>query len=388
MKTRAALFLITALAIQPQVQAASGRYLTWIDDNGRVHNSFVGERYGEQQRQAAQRISRSDLARLQEQGATGWPGSNSGGEQKRRYFTWVDASGNLQNSFYAAGQVPAGQRDYLLPSGARSTEYIDADVLEGRGYSRPENGAGYFTWVDEQGRTHNSRVPAKGDEPQAEEGAGQSVAYTESRQVEFERKAAILPSLDGQPSEAMKALLEGSEERDKSLYQGLVDQCCGQLPEGDFTELSAEEPRYEELNRFSPSFAFPMGRSYYAALKLPRSGRAYGLRIRSFANRQVVYPSILFLDEAKRPTRLVSDAVYQLHGETWYRYAYIEGTVQVRANQGERYALLLTTDEDRSLNTLDNKPFKRPMQDLAVSEAGMQVHEHVDEGAFELAIVR
>ena len=99
-------------------------------------------------------------------------------------------------------------------------------------------------------------------------------------------------------------------------------------------------------------------------------------------------PSILFLDEAKRPTRLVSDAVYQLHGETWYRYAYIEGTVQVRANQGERYALLLTTDEDRSLNTLDNKPFKRPMQDLAVSEAGMQVHEHVDEGAFELAIVR
>ena len=95
-----------------------------------------------------------------------------------------------------------------------------------------------------------------------------------------------------------------------------------------------------------------MGRSYYAALKLPRSGRAYGLRIRSFANRQVVYPSILFLDEAKRPTRLVSDAVYQLHGETWYRYAYIEGTVQVRANQGERYALLLTTDEDRSLNTL------------------------------------
>lgn len=131
-----------------------------------------------------------------------------------------------------------------------------------------------------------------------------------------------------------------------------------------------------------------MGRSYYAALKLPTSRQSYGLRVRSFANRQVVYPSLLFLDEAKRPTRLVSDAVYQLHPETWYRYAYIEGTVQVRAERGERYVLLITTDEDRSLQTLDNKPFKRPLQDLAVDAAGMQRHAHADEGAFELAIVR
>ena len=50
-----------------------------------------------------------------------------------------------------------------------------------------------------------------------------------------------------------------------------------------------------ELNRFSPSFDFPMGRSFYAAIRLPRSQGVYGLRIRSFANRQVVYPSLLFL---------------------------------------------------------------------------------------------
>ena len=156
----------------------------------------------------------------------------------------------------------------------------------------------------------------------------------------------------------------------------------------DFSELSADEPRYEEINNFSPSFDFPMGRSYYAAVKLPSSYRTYGLRVRSFANQKVVYPSLLFLDEAKRPTRLVSDAVYQLHGETWYRYAFIEGTVPVEADKGERYVLLLSTDEDRSLKTLDNKPFKRPLQDLAVNEAGMQVHEHAEQGSFELAVVR
>ncbi len=379
--------LLLALTLAGTAQASGGRYLTWIDDQGRVHNTFVDTRYSEQQRQAARRIARSDQARLKDSDDTRWPGSGKSGESKRRYFTWVDASGNLQNSFYAAGQVGAGQRDFVLPNGQRSAEYIDSDVLEGRGYSRPEQGPAYFTWVDEQGRTHNSPVPARGRVERGEPAPG-PIAYTEARELEFRRKAASLPSLDGQPTAAMKALLEGSEEQGEALYQSLVDRCCGQLPDDAFTEVSVEEPRYEELNNLSPSFDFPMGRSYYSALKLPRSQHGYGLRIRSFANRQVVYPSLLFLDEAKRPTRLVSDAVYQLHGETWYRYAFIEGTVQVRANQGERYVLLLTTNEDRSLQTLDNKPFKRPMQDLALGESGMQVHEHSDQGSFELAIVK
>ncbi|NWL80891.1 transcriptional regulator [Pseudomonas taiwanensis] len=380
--------LLIALTLAGTAQASSGRYLTWIDDQGRVHNTFVDSRYSEQQRQAARRVVQSDQARLKDSDDAQWPGSAKAGESKRRYFTWVDASGNLQNSFYAAGQVDSGQRDFVLPNGQRSEEYVDSDVLEGRGYSRPEQGPAYFTWVDEQGRTHNSPVPARGKETDGDDARPGPVAYTEAREMEFKRKAALLPSLDGQPTAAMKALLEGSEEQGEALYQSLVDRCCGQLADAAFTEVSVEEPRYEELNNLSPSFDFPMGRSYYSALKLPRSQHSYGLRIRSFANRQVVYPSLLFLDEAKRPTRLVSDAIYQLHGETWYRYAFIEGTVQVRANQGERYVLLLTTDEDRSLQTLDNKPFKRPLQDLALSEAGMQVHEHADQGSFELAIVK
>ncbi|AOE84926.1 MalM family protein [Pseudomonas sp. TCU-HL1] len=380
--------LFIALTLACTTQASSGRYLTWIDEQGRVHNTFVDTRYSEQQRQAAKRIAQSDQARLKDGDGTLWPGGATAGESKRRYFTWVDASGNLQNSFYAAGQVESGQRNFTLPNGQRSEEYIDSDVLEGRGYSRPEQGVAYFTWVDEQGRTHNSPAPARGrDEGRDAERPG-PIAYTEAREMEFQRKAAGLPALDGQPTAAMKALLAGSEAQGEALYQSLVDRCCGQLPDEAFTEVSTAEPRYEELNNLSPSFDFPMGRSYYSALKLPRSQHSYGLRIRSFANRQVVYPSLLFLDEAKRPTRLVSDAVYQLHGETWYRYAFIEGTVQVRANQGERYVLLLTTDEDRSLQTLDNKPFKRPMQNLALSESGMQVHEHGDQGSFELAIVK
>ncbi|MFP5422741.1 MAG: MalM family protein [Gammaproteobacteria bacterium] len=366
--------------------SASGRYLTWVDDQGRVHNSFVDNRYLAHQQTATGNIQRSDQARLNDGEAAVWPGSKSTGESKRRYFTWVDASGNLQNSFYAGQQVQAGGNEVFLGTGERSSAYISSDVLEGRDFARDEQDGRYFTWVDEQGRMRNSKVPPKG--AKAPTPTLHNVPLTQGREVTFDAKSHTLPGLDGQPTAAMQALLAGTEEKVEGRYQELVERCCGQLSEEDFTPISADEPRYEELNRFSPSLDFPMGKSYYAALKLPRSQYDFGLRIRSFANKQVAYPSLLFLDQAKQPTRLVSDAVYQLHAETWYRYAFIEGTVPVRAAAGEHYVLLLTTDEDRSLQTLDNKPFKRPLQALAVDEAGMQAHAHSDEGAFELAIVR
>jgi hypothetical protein len=382
---RSLLFVLMLLPLMHA--AASSRYLTWVDDLGRVHNTFVDTRFAEQQRLAQRRAQQSDQARLGDGGA--WPGSApSTGESKRRYFTWVDGSGQLQNSFYAGEQVAGvARRDRLLASGERAGDYIDSAVLEGRGFVRDGDDSPYYTWVDEQGRMHNSPVAA-GQRDAGGSGQSAPVRYSEGRQIEFERGQPALPLLDGQPTAAMQALLAGSQSRGDGLYSELLTRCCGQLRDSDFTALSADEPRYEELDRFSPSFEFPMGRSYYAALKLPASRQSYGLRVRSFANRQVVYPSLLFLDEAKRPTRLVSDAVYQLHPETWYRYAFIEGTVQVRAERGERYVLLLTTDEDRALQTLDNKPFKRPLQALATDAAGMQRHAHADEGGFELAIVR
>lgn len=373
-----------------EVEAGNGRYLTWVDDLGRVHNTFVDSHYGAQQNAATRRIRQTDQARLADSAQASWPGAQVGGESKRRYFTWVDATGNLQSSFYAGAQQADGQQGLTLPNGQHSSDYIDAETFEGKGFVRSENGNPYYTWTDEQGRMHNSPVTAEqraaGMRSAAQ--ASGAIQYSEGRQVTFDKRAPELPGLDGQPSEAMQALLEGSQEQVDGLYQSLQDRCCGHLAEGAFTELSVDEPRYQELNGFSPSFDFPMGRSYYAALKLPSSQHTYGLRVRSFANKQVVYPSLLFLDERKQPTRLVSDAVYQLHGETWYRYAFIEGTVPVNAMLGERYVLLLTTDEDRKVQTLDNKPFKRPLQDLAVNESGMQVHQHAEVGAFELAIVR
>ena len=45
-------------------------------------------------------------------------------------------------------------------------------------------------------------------------------------------------------------------------------------------------------------------------------------------------------------------------------------------------------DEDHSWITLDSKPSKRSLQGGALSESGLQVHEHAEQGSIELAIVR
>ncbi len=61
--------------------ASGGRYLTWVDDNGGVHNTFVDGQFDRQQRQARQRIGQSDQARVlnKADNATQWPGNSSGG---------------------------------------------------------------------------------------------------------------------------------------------------------------------------------------------------------------------------------------------------------------------------------------------------------------------
>ena len=121
------LLLLLSLTYVASVAAGNGSYLTWVDDQGRVHNTFVDGHYAEQQRQAARRIELSDQARLNDAAGSRWPGSQSSGESKRRYFTWVDASGNLQNGFYAGSQQQSGGSEVLLATGERSSDYISSN---------------------------------------------------------------------------------------------------------------------------------------------------------------------------------------------------------------------------------------------------------------------
>lgn len=360
------------------LQAGQGRYLTWLDDQGRVHNTFIeagGGGLAWREKPAAEPASRD---------GAGWASGAVGEEVKRRYFTWVDASGALQSSFHPSASASSSKAEPATPHDPLDADYVDADWLEGRNFQTADRKQAYFTWVDDQGRVHNSPVG---------EAAAASVApspepirFSEGRQVEFFRPAPLLPALDGQSDKRWPP--RAAREDVPALYGDLRERCCEQLAESDFIELSSEEPRYEELNHFSPRLKLAQLDSRYIALKLPRAAERYGLRVRSFASRQLVYPTLLFLDESRRPTRLVSEAVSTLHPESWHRYAFLEGVVPVLGGRGERYVLILTTPEDRAGQTLDNRPYKRPLQSLELSDTGLRVHRHAEEGSFELTVLR
>ena len=95
------------------------------------------------------------------------------------------------------------------------------------------------------------------------------IAFTEGRQIEFKQRPTALPGLNGagQQSDALKALLKGTEMTIDDLYQDLQRRCCEQIAESDFTELDADEPRYEELNRSRRASTFP-----WAGASTRRSG--------------------------------------------------------------------------------------------------------------------
>jgi hypothetical protein len=371
------LLLLLWVPLVLPVQAGSGRYLTWLDDLGRVQNTFI-----EAETASAGRAG----AAMAAPDGEGWTKDASGGsEAKRRYFTWVDASGALQSSFHVAAPESVAASGNAQTSGRDplDDDYVAAEWLEERNFQADDHSRAYFTWVDGQGRVHNSPVGQGGGSAMS---AATPIEFSEGRQVEFARPSPLLPDLDGQPARAWQP--QAAPARLAEPHRELLERCCEQLAESTFIELSDEEPRYEEFNQFSPRLKLAHLDSRYIALKLPRFGQRYGLRVRSFANRQLVYPSLLFLDESRRPTRLVSEAVSTLHPESWHRYAFLEGVVPVFGGRGERYVLLLTTEEDRARLTLDNRPYKRPLQPLELNEAGVQVHRHAEEGSFELMVLR
>jgi hypothetical protein len=109
---------------------------------------------------------------------------------------------------------------------------------------------------------------------------------------------------------------------------------------------------------------------------LPVSQQIYGIKVKSFAQKGVFYPVLLFLDENRQPTRYVTDSVVEYHEETWDRYAYLEGRIMIKPSYGERYVLIFTTEDD----------LKRMTQKSA-ELASLAEHAHSKTGSVEVRVI-
>lgn len=90
------------------------------------------------------------------------------------------------------------------------------------------------------------------------------------------------------------------------------DACCASYAEMHFAALTTDETELT-LGAGSPIFAFPEGRSYFGAYRLP-PGPSPGIVFRSymlgamFPDVNVLFPSFMFLDADHRVISVVHDA--------------------------------------------------------------------------------
>lgn len=82
--------------------ASGGRYLTWVDGNGGVHNTFVDGQFDRQQRQARQRIGQSPQAQRFQQAAQA-PGGDAQIVQRFRVGTLDDPGIGMHDLDFEAG---------------------------------------------------------------------------------------------------------------------------------------------------------------------------------------------------------------------------------------------------------------------------------------------
>ncbi|MFC3149644.1 MalM family protein [Litoribrevibacter euphylliae] len=357
--------------------SANQVYFSWIDSNGNLRNSFLNQEVVSKADVDNYRaLSLSDfVAEDNRIASVGYQiNPKSAKEKKQKYYTWVEADGRTHNTEYASAPQQVEKKEFVLQGGELASEYIDADQLARQGYLRDGDEKPYYTWVDPTGRL----VTSEYQPGPAYTGVSQNVIdYTEGNQYVFNDSQGsatekslgdFVPSLDAAPTSVISL--------DKKLAARIQDTCCAQISEANFYPLTPDDSVYEKLGKLSPSYDFPTGHSYYIPIRLPVSQQTYGIKVKSFAQKGLFYPVLLFLDENRQPTRYVTDSVVEYHEETWDRYAHLEGRIMIKPSYGERFVLIFTTEEDL-------KRVTQQKEQLAL----LAEHEHSKTGSVEVKVI-
>lgn len=355
----------------------SSHYFSWIDHNGSLRNSFLNQEAVSKADVDNYRVlSLSDfVAEDNRIASVGYQiNPKSAKEKKQKYYTWVEADGRTHNTEYASAPQQVEKKEFVLQGGELASDYIDADQLARQGYLRDGDEKPYYTWVDPTGRL----VTSEYQPGPAYTGVSQSVIdYTEGNQYVFNDSQGsatekslgdFVPSLDAAPTSVISL--------DKKLAARIQDTCCAQISEANFYPLTPDDSVYEKLGKLSPSYDFPTGHSYYIPIRLPVSQQTYGIKVKSFAQKGLFYPVLLFLDENRQPTRYITDSVVEYHEETWDRYAHLEGRIMIKPSYGERFVLIFTTEEDL-------KRVTQQKEQLAL----LAEHEHSKTGSVEVKVI-
>ena len=127
--------------------------------------------------------------------------------------------------------------------------------------------------------------------------------------------------------------------------------CCEMYSEFNFEPISIPSDKKFDLDRSSPAFVFPSGKSFFRAFRLPTFNVPYTLEIESrFAGEGLTvhsmwmyYPVLMYLDEQYKPVKVIRDLPFQFTA-TWSerRYGMSAKVLVSESMKQVRYVVIYT----------------------------------------------
>lgn len=217
----------------------------------------------------------------------------------QEYFTWVDAQGRIHNSPKPAASTPAPATE----KGASTADepYLSEEEFAAEQQRQREEKPPFFTWVDGEGRLRSEPVP-QGNAAAAEVAAARLSDHT------------LLPAL--RVSEALRQ-----------------SGCCQAYQTHASRPLRPEKSVLFSRPQASPAFHTRQGDvpAWYIQMPLtmPEAGAEPLLSLRLRGSAEASVPALIALDEHWQPLHFIPRLQLQYYPENWHSVAMRESLVAV-----------------------------------------------------------
>jgi len=296
-------------------------------------------------------------------------------EEEEGFYTWVDESGQLRRTPIPESNEEDGEAEQAdAPERAEEADGDDEHPVYNldnfpdgnEQLSQMEEQRPYYTWIDPQGNVHNTPYDEQAESADPIIEPPQQVSASDARVA---RRGGGLLIGEGVAAE-LGQLLDLTHQ---TRFIRFAEQCCTDLDAGQAFSLG-------EQRRLSLSFTsnqvheFPERESVYRLVRLPDEQHDAYVRLRSFIRDGAFVPSVAFLDGDMKPTRLVTDIVFEHHPQTWRSHAFLQAYVPLRELEETRWLLIFSEAE-------------AGFESLLTGEEGPVAIDHRPDETMELKVV-
>ncbi|PAV26767.1 hypothetical protein CF392_04175 [Tamilnaduibacter salinus] len=330
-----------------------GRYYTWVDASGQVRHTRIAEQ------------------RMEDRAGTARADTPSANTRARRNTSTSQDKGASSASPQSPKSTTGESRDDDEALAYTLENYPDGNELARQGFVREGGPRPYFTWRDATGELRNTPYQPEPGAFTDDAGEPEAPSLTPAREIVADSGS---PTRAPNP-EALSNM--GVETEGPSLIEQWQRTCCESLPVADAVPWDASRAFGAGLDPSGPRYDFASGKSHYRLVSLPSASKAPALvlQLRSYVRDGVVLPTLVFLDQSMEVRRLITDVTYRFEPESWSRRAFLEARLAAYPAQGEAWLLILTRQADQQGQTVyetDEGPEVIPH--APTGEIGLQQH--------------